>query len=292
MAIASAQLYGLLLLGFMLGSCGLVASQPGVAEQTRAIASPVAESVNIVSTPSTSTLWAGEFSEENWMEAWGAKRQGRWGLQNLEVMTDPTRTFDQILRVHYPSGSASPSVARESGVPIGGAQFYANLNLAPQNKLRLSYYVRFSEDFDFVKGGKLPGLFGGVGNSGGIAPDGTDGFSTRFMWRRQGDGEVYAYIPSSDEYGTSIGRGDWQFRQGTWHHIEQELTLNQPGQEDGRIQVWFDGTKVLDQDSLVFRTVDRLKIDGLFFSTFFGGGDPSWATPKDVYADFAEFKVQ
>jgi hypothetical protein len=61
--------------------------------------------------------------------------------------------------------------------------------------MRLSYYVRFSENFDFVKGGKLPGLFGGVGNSGGEIPDGTDGFSTRFMWRRNGD-----FKPQGSQY--------------------------------------------------------------------------------------------
>jgi cellulase/cellobiase CelA1 len=48
---------------------------------------------------------------------------------------------------------------------------------------------------------------------------------------------------------------------------------------------------VLDEQELTFRTTDELQIEGLFFSTFFGGGDSSWATPKDVYIDFAEFEV-
>jgi hypothetical protein len=40
-----------------------------------------------------------------------------------------------------------------------------------------------------------------------------------------------------------------------------------------------------------FRTVGSLRIDGLFFSTFFGGGDSSWASPVDQHADFAGFAV-
>jgi len=42
---------------------------------------------------------------------------------------------------------------------------------------------------------------------------------------------------------------------------------------------------------LTLRTVDDLKIEGVIFSTFFGGGDQSWATPRDQYADFAVFAV-
>ncbi|WP_421658168.1 polysaccharide lyase [Leptothermofonsia sp. ETS-13] len=237
-----------------------------------------------------SVLWTSKFSS-NWESQWGVKEKGSWGLQNITVIPDPQRRFSKILRVRYPAGSASPTVARRKGVPLGGAQFYADLGIPPQTALRLSYYVRFSKNFEFVKGGKLPGLFGGKGNSGGDTPDGKDGFSTRFMWRRNGDGEVYAYLPTSRRYGTSISRGNWQFQPGVWHHLEQEVVLNQPNQRNGRIRVWFDGKPVLDKDGLTFRRVSDLRLDGLFFSTFFGGSDSSWATPKDVYVDFADFSV-
>lgn len=237
------------------------------------------------------SLWNGHQLSGNWMDEWEIRQEKSWGLDNLEVISEPGEPFEHILRVSYPAGSASPSVSRQAGVPIGGVQFYANLSIPPQTGLRLSYYVRFSDNFDFVKGGKLPGLFGGDGASGGDIPDGTDGFSIRMMWRRNGDGEVYAYLPTSEDYGTSIGRGSWRFVPGTWYRIDQEVRLNQPSQADGQIRVWIDGELVIDQAGLTFRTVDSLQIDGLFFSTFFGGGDESWATPHDVYADFANFSV-
>lgn len=246
-------------------------------------------------------IWTGKFSgddpaaasakQRGWLAQWQARERGAWGLQNLQVLADPEGRFTNILRVSYPAGSASPVVSRKGNAPVGGAQFYASLGMAPQTALRLSYYVRFSQDFDFVKGGKLPGLFGGKGNNGGNTPDGSDGFSTRFMWRRNGAGEVYAYLPTSRKRGTSIERGAWRFRPGVWHHLEQEIVLNQPQQQNGRIQVWLDGKRVIDENGLTFRTVDTLKIEGIFFSTFFGGNDASWATPKDVYVDFAEFSV-
>jgi len=238
-------------------------------------------------------LWQGDLSsQERWLDAWGAQARGSWGLENVSVQNTPEGRFNRVLRVRYPARSASPSVARRYRVPIGGAQFYADLGLSPQTSLRLSYDLRFSDNFDFVKGGKLPGFYGGEGASGGDNPDGTDGFSTRFMWRRRGDGEIYAYLPTTtDEYGTSIGRGNWRFRRGVWHHLEQEVVLNRPNADDGRIRVWFDERLVLDQGGLRFRTVDSLQLNGLFFSTFFGGNDRSWATPRNVYVDFANFAV-
>ena len=53
----------------------------------------------------------------------------------------------------------------------------------------------------------------------------------------------------------------------------------------------FEEKLVLDQGNVVFRTVASLKIEGIFFCTFFGGNDPSWATPKTTHADFAKFAV-
>jgi hypothetical protein len=198
--------------------------------------------------------------------------------------------FPSAFRVSYPAGSASPAVAR-GGAPSGGAQRYFRLAGGPVDTLRLAYHVRFPAGFDFVKGGKLPGLYGGTVTGGKRIPDGTDGFSTRYMWRRQGAGEVYAYLPGSVGYGTSLGRGSWFFVPGRWTHLEQEIRLNTPGSPDGCITVLVDGRQVYHHAGLTFRTTADLKIDGVFFSTFFGGGDTGWVTPTDQYADFAAFEV-
>jgi hypothetical protein len=209
----------------------------------------------------------------------------------MERIGDPSQRFPNVLRVHYPKGSASPTLTRSEGAPVGGAQFYADLGLGPFESLHLRYYVRFSEGYDFVRGGKLPGLFGGTVHSGGQIPDGTNGFSTRYMWRGKGDGEIYAYLPTSIQSGTSLGRGNWRFEPGKWHMLEQWVVLNTPGEKNGHIRVWVDENLVLDERNLLFRTTETLKIEGVFFSTFFGGDDGSWATPKATYVDFANFAV-
>ena len=115
------------------------------------------------------------------------------------------------------------------------------------------------------------------------APSGGD------RWRAGSDGEVYAYLPTSQDHGTSLGRGRWRFPANRWVAIEQRVKLNTPGASDGEVAVWHHGRQVFVQRGMTYRTTDQLKIDGLFFSTFFGGGDESWASPVDQYADFAGF---
>jgi hypothetical protein len=226
-------------------------------------------------------------------QGWTRRTGGSFGLGNIEVVHDPSGPFPTFLRVHYPAGSASPTVTVNHRAPVGGAQLYLyRRGIAPTDAADLRYDVRFPVGFDFVKGGKLPGLFGGRVNNGRHIPDGTNGLSTRYMWRAGGDGEVYAYLPTSKEHGTSLGRGNWRFTPGTWHRIEQRVELNHPGRADGRVQVWFDGRQVLDEHGLEFRTVADLQIDGLFFSTFFGGSDPSWASTAATHVDFAGFDLR
>lgn len=94
-----------------------------------------------------------------------------------------------VLQVVYPAWSANPA-----GKPSGGVDFYASpLDLAEARSVTLSYCVFFPVDFKWVKGGKLPGLYGGhVGCSGGHSA--RTCFSTRLMWRAHGIGELYLVI--------------------------------------------------------------------------------------------------
>ncbi|WP_205742703.1 polysaccharide lyase [Onishia niordana] len=212
-----------------------------------------------------------------------------WGLDNVEMLTSTADGREMpALRVAYPAGTSSPSDAGR-----GGAGFYvAPQALAGAERACLRYRVRFSPGFDFVKGGKLPGLYGGEAPSGGVQADGENGFTMRFMWRRDGQGELYEYVVNQDsDYGVSVGRGRWSFPSGQWVTVEQELVLNDPQQENGLARVWIDGRPVLEQRGILYRTTDALTIDGLMFSTFFGGHGADWRTPRDQHADFAGFRL-
>ncbi|GHA95711.1 polysaccharide lyase [Modicisalibacter luteus] len=211
-----------------------------------------------------------------------------WGTKkNVEVLSPQEAGLGETaLRVHYPAGTSAPSDQGE-----GGAGFYATINqLSRAERACLQYKVRFEPGFDFVKGGKLPGLYGGNAPSGGDEVTGEKGFSMRFMWREEGKGELYEYVVKDEEYGQSVGRGRWTFPTGEWVTIEQELILNDPGRNNGIARVWIDGKPILEQRNITYRLDDDIYVDGLMFSTFFGGHGKEWRTPKDQIADFADFR--
>ncbi|XP_076463779.1 uncharacterized protein LOC143295957 isoform X2 [Babylonia areolata] len=211
--------------------------------------------------------------------------QAKFGEDSLSVVDDPAGHSGKVLRVFYQKG----------------AQFYSRPTTT-RTSMTLSYDLFFSDGFDFVKGGKLPGLFGGTTNcSGGRHSDLC--FSTRLMWRSHGDGEVYAYLPShqdpglchsshnhcNPDYGNSLGRGTWRFKTGEWQTITQRLTLNTPGQLNGKVEVWLNGHHVLTVSKLNVRQHGDIQIEGIFFSTFFGGSDHTWAPTVDCYTYYKNF---
>ena len=195
---------------------------------------------------------------------------------------------DRALAVLYPQGEYGTSrTGAQWKVPLGGSH----------ERVSLSYRIRFTDGFDFVKGGKLPGLIGGTGNTGGSVPDGTDGWSARMMWRTEGAIVQYVYHPDQpggygEDLPWSIDDAPIRFEPGRWYTLHHEITMNTPGEHDGIIRTWLDGVPALTVTDLRFRDVDELAIDTLYFSTFFGGGSASWATTRDEVVWFDDFEVR
>jgi hypothetical protein len=202
----------------------------------------------------------------------------------------------------YPAGTYKPSAK-----PAGGTGFYATpLQLSNATTVTLQYSIFFPKGFNFVKGGKLPGLYGGHPScSGGNAA--VDCFSTRFMFRTNGMGELYTYLDQSKQvpgfckipplticnpsYGDSIGRGAIQFTPGQWTTVKQTITLNTPGMNNGKLAVFLNGKQVFSFDQVSWRNMASVKFVGLDFETFFGGSDSSWATPMSQSVYFKDFSL-
>jgi hypothetical protein len=193
-----------------------------------------------------------------------------------------------ILTVSYPAGSAAPSV----GALFGGAQICLPFTGGPERDATLSYDIRIPTGFSWVKGGKLPGLYGGVEPFSG-GKHNAAGWSMRLMWRKNGVGEVYAYISTTNAYGDDLGRAaasmHWS-ADGEWHRVTEHVVLNTPGQVNGSVSLALDGTVYIVQSGLAV-TTDDTRIGGLFFSTFFGGNDRSWAVKSTQHIDFRNFTV-
>jgi parallel beta-helix repeat protein len=207
------------------------------------------------------------------------------------------------MRVSYPAGGVGP---RE-----GGAQWLVEFDTEVEEAY-LSYRVKFGDGFDFVRGGKLPGLAGGSAPSGSAPADGIRGWTGRLMWRTDfggSPGQPNQQTTQGISYAKHVNSGfemdgrqeDEEFwfdrdgnevtmQSGVWYTIRQRVRLNTPGVRDGILQIWLDGRLVLSQSDLQFRNTADLKVDRFFFSTFFGGGS-GWESSRDEVVFFDDFHM-
>jgi len=218
------------------------------------------------------------YTEENLRREWGVDSLN---IQNgvvegrTTIVADSNRERGRVLRVLYPKNTFGPAE--------NGAQWLKKFSKRYE-ELYVSYWVKFPLGFQFVRGGKLPGLTGGLANTGGLKPNGVDGWSARVIW--QPDGAIRQYVYHVDQSDPRYGDGrPWNingqnclFVPGVWHHLETYVRMNHPDRNDGRIVCWFDGQPAMDENNFRFRTDGGLSIDALYFSTFFGGGDSSWSS--------------
>lgn len=156
----------------------------------------------------------------------------------------------------------------------------------------LSYKLYLPEDFEVIKGGKLPGFSGACGCH--------DGFCTRIMWRRHLDTEIYCHGPKQDEdyyknsfifnpkYGDSIGRGKAKLTTG-WNTVSLSIRLNDIGKSNGVMRMNINGT-MYSFEQYRFRECEHIKIDTVLLVMFYGGSNTSWAPTKDTYAIFKDIK--
>ena len=167
------------------------------------------------------------------------------------------------------------------------------------SRLELAYRVMFSNDFEFVKGGKLPGLCGGPESvTGGNPANGKNGFSARFMWRADGRGEAYLYhVDQPSKYGESLRfPDDFRFPRGKPFLLVMRIDMNEIGKSDGTFEAWVkqgaeDAVKVIQRDNLRWRTTESVEIDSLLCEVFHGGNDSSWAPKKNCTVDLADFQL-
>jgi hypothetical protein len=179
---------------FLLSLCTLLSSasaQLQVSPQAAASQFSLTTSTTLpFPTATLSTNNTQTFLQSNWGISRGRIESGG---DDLIFMNDPfpssgSSATGPVLQVTYKEGTYSHST--------GGAQLYSLWNSssseAPFQSVLLSYEMAFDSGFDWVKGGKLPGLRGGPAIydcDGGSQPNGTDCFSTRVMWRTNGQGE-------------------------------------------------------------------------------------------------------
>lgn len=231
---------------------------------------------------------AGPVSVEQWKRNWPScawedgVKEGHLSITEHEGK--------KSFRVDYATGQIGPE---KCGIgwrfPIGKT-----------DEAQLTYTVRFSPSFDWVKGGKLPGLSGGPANvSGGRPADGTNGFSARLMWRKDGRGEAYVYHKNQrGNYGDSFAFPDeFRFPMDEPIRVRIKVAINEPGRKNGKLYVWVAAGEgnaeqlMVSRTDMEWRTVDTFAIDSLYFETFHGGSDQTWAPTRPCWTEFSGLKV-
>lgn len=211
-----------------------------------------------------------------------------------EIVLDPFDQNKKVLKINYPKGK----IGQEED--CGGAQW--RLRFETCGKCTVEYKVMFPKDFNFVKGGKLPGLSGGTSPGGGKKSDGSDGFSSRIMWREGGALFQYMYWMEralNKKWGDDLpwididgDKKPIKIIKGEWCHLKTEITMNILGSRDGLIKSWFNGKLVLMQNGAFKKEGAVFGIDNLNFTTFFGGNTLDWAPVKDEVVYFSDFIIK
>jgi hypothetical protein len=171
----------------------------------------------------------------------------------------------------------------------------------PGLEFSLNYDVRFDEDFQFVKGGKLLGL-GPKDHIAGGRPIVPDGWSARVTFKEGGAARLYTYHQDMPgQYGDrGVVQQAFNFEKGRFHSVSLHVRVNDsPEQANGFSHLYVDGKLIERHENLRLRgamSADSL-INKFMFSSFHGGHMPEWA-PRDadgnyttVYAVFDNISV-
>ncbi len=216
----------------------------------------------------------------------GFSRRGE-GEDRVTIVTSTNPDQGNALKVKYPKGKAD---SKESG-----AQWETDLKNGYED-LYLSYDIMFSPDFEFVKPGantgrtgKLPGLAGGL--SFDDKDDATTAWDGKLQYRDKDELEFNVKTPLNNSKHFTWLKKTYTIAKGTWFNIEIRYKLNQVGKKDGIMQAWIDGELLGEYTNAEFRDNPNVKINKMFFSTFYGGNVENDAPTKDVFAYFDNFIV-
>jgi hypothetical protein len=187
------------------------------------------------------------------------------------------------------------SVANDGSVTpfSGGTRFpWQPRAIKGKTSACLSYSVLLPADFEFHRGGVLPGISGAEDKAQG------DGFAVSFAWRskdagKEGGGVTVRVTGNGATQGLPVERQPFDLARGRWVKLEQEVILNTPKMDDGVLRVWVDGALTVNRRDIAYRTKPQVAIAGVSVDVYRGSGPSDaqaaagkaatvWLTPFEV----------
>lgn len=232
-----------------------------------------------------------DFESKNWQGEWRARKDPR----GETVASDETLKFvpfqGKALRVKVEQGG-------HKGISLS-FNFKKQIGEEPE-EIYFRYYLRYADDWNPKRGGKMPGISGTYGRAGwgGRKVNGRNGWSARGSFRGQKGGKtpIGYYCYHADMKG--IYGSVWVWKKNNlgyipnnrWTCVEEYVKMNTPatdggkGKNDGILRAWIDGKLAFEKTDVRMRDVDTLKIEKIWVNIYHGG---KWSSPTDdhLYID-------
>ncbi|MBN2215337.1 MAG: fibronectin type III domain-containing protein [Bacteroidales bacterium] len=203
----------------------------------------------------------------------------------IEENNDPEQGSN-VMRFIFPQGSYAGSAI------TGGGGWEAPLRNT-FDEIYFSYRIKFKPGFEWVHGGKIPGLMGGPTWDGWYGPPYEAGFRNFLMWSEEPTiAHYYYYHGQTHEYGaTSL----WNtyIESGEWFTMTLRIVMNtisgEYGNDDAVLEGFIDGQLVSQITGLTLRNLSHIGIDKMLVGSFFGGSSPDFAATRDEWIDMDDF---
>jgi hypothetical protein len=205
--------------------------------------------------------------------------------ENVTVRAMTNATFPAAMTVSLHKGTTAPQDAAAGGMSF---PWWPHA-LHDKPAVCLVYDVLLPGDFDFHRGGTLPGV------TGAAEGEGADAFSAPLAWRSDGRVGVTTKVTRSAETQQFVAeRESVVLSRGRWVRLEEEVALNAPKKADGVLRVWVDGSLAVDRTNMTYRDAPQVVLSGVAADVFYGAGDgnAAAAAPRDSRISLSPFELR
>jgi hypothetical protein len=214
-----------------------------------------------------------EWQRDFWYPEWSDRDVPPVIMIDANDTVNPTK----VMEWSFPEGAVGPREGGGQWNVVLGQSYYEGY---------FSYDIMLKPGFNFVLGGKIPGLKGGPKKSG-QPPEWNEGFTGSLMWKANGLVRFYSYHHDQpSQYGQAINWRNY-LEPGEWHNITIRCVMNTIGKDsgnyDGILEGFFDGKLSCQRTNMRFRNINSIGIDELKIYSFFGGSGDEWAATKDEW---------
>jgi hypothetical protein len=220
-----------------------------------------------------------DFESDQWHKHWsgGRRKTVRVVIEDNERSFQPLQKKALQIKVlkgeHYGASIEYKFKDKTGGEP---------------EEIYFRYYLRFGNDWNPARGGKLPGISGTYnrGGWGGRPSNGRNGWSARgqFQGQREGKTPIGFYCYHADMTGRYGNAWIWRkdklgyLENNRWYCIEQYVRMNTTEKNDGVLRGWVDGRLAFEKTDVRLRDVTELKIECIWVNIYHGG---KWTAKSD-----------